>query len=460
VLGLDEVRGGDYEAAREQFKFSATGLYNGLAIDLVTAWTYAGEGDLVAAEAVLKKMNGLGLGGILRPYHLGLMHERQGNLKEAEENYLAANKASQGASLRITQAYGHLLERQARGPEALAHYQKFLELAPGHPTIVAALSRLRKGEVPEMFISSITDGAAESVFSVAGMLSGERTIDLPIIYLRIALDLRPDLVDAKLLLGELYQQNGQWVQSAKTFASIPSSSPFAIDAAIQIAANLNRLERTDDAIDVLRGFLDKRPGEIDVLVALGDLLRVQQKFEEAVAVYNEAFEVIAASKDPAGADWFLHYARGVSLQETGDWPAAERDLLHALDLAPEQPLILNHLGYSWIERRYRVDDALALVQKAVDLSPNNGFIIDSLGWAYYRLEDYDQAVRHLERAVELEPDDPTLHDHLGDAYWMKGRFVEAGFEWSHALGLSPAKEQAVVIEKKLAARSTERSSLE
>ena len=161
---------------------------------------------------------------------------------------------------------------------------------------------------------------------------------------------------------------------------------------------------------------------------------------------------------PDRNDWFVYYARGVSLESLDQWEAAEKDLLVALELAPEQPLVLNYIGYSWIERGYRIHDALSLVRKAADLAPDNGFIVDSLGWAYYRLGDYESAVRELERAVELEPNDPILHDHLGDALWAAERGVEAQFEWQHALDHDPDDDLKSSIETKLAEKSTTSSN--
>jgi Flp pilus assembly protein TadD len=180
---------------------------------------------------------------------------------------------------------------------------------------------------------------------------------------------------------------------------------------------------------------------------LGDLLREKKRFIEAADAYSEAIRRLRAAGAPER--WSLFYSRGISLERAGQWERAEADLLHALKLKPDQPLVLNYLGYSWIDRGAHLHRGLQMIEKAVDLRPEDGYIVDSLGWAHYRLGDYHSAVQYLEKAVELVPNDPTINDHLGDAYWQTGRLIEARYQWRRALQFGPEKDEVKPIESKL-----------
>jgi tetratricopeptide (TPR) repeat protein len=450
VLASEEIKKNNYPGARAQMGESAMGLYNALAVDIVRAWSYAGESDLAGAERTLTGLNAFGSGELIRSYHLGLIYQHAGNSEKAEEHFLNALETGGRSSLRIVEAYGNFLHRQGRTREAVTLYEEFLTLVPDQSELLIAKDLAENGKSVQPLVGSVQDGAAEAFLSVAGFLNTERTSDLAVIYLRLALNLRDDLQIAKAILGDLYQRNRQWESAVQMYATIPVEHALGTEAAIQIAANLQRLDRNEESLMVLGQLLAEKPNDFAARVSLADHYRTLERYEEAVAEYTKSFEILAVEKrEPS---WFLYYARGISYHFLDRWPEAEQDLLHALEIAPEQPLVLNYLGYSWVERNYRVHDALALVEKAAELSPRNGFIIDSLGWAYYHVENYDRAVRHLERAVELEPEDPTLHDHLGDAYWKKGRYLEAGFEWQHALKLEPDAEVVLSIERKLANR--------
>jgi Flp pilus assembly protein TadD len=145
----------------------------------------------------------------------------------------------------------------------------------------------------------------------------------------------------------------------------------------------------------------------------------------------------------------IYYFRGICYERSKQWPKAEADMKQALELFPDQPLVLNYLGYSWIDQGINLDDGMRMIQRAVDQRADDGYIVDSLGWAYYRIGNYEEAVKHLERAVELKPEDPTINDHLGDGYWKVGRVLEARFQWSHARDLKPDPEDLAKIEDKL-----------
>jgi Flp pilus assembly protein TadD len=213
------------------------------------------------------------------------------------------------------------------------------------------------------------------------------------------------------------------------------------------AINLETLDRTDDAIAQLKAMAAEQPTLVGAEVELGDILRNKKRYAEAVSAYDEGIRRTTAAGLPER--WSLFYDRGVALERAGQWPRAEGDLLHALELKPDQPLVLNYLGYSWIDRGENLDRGLKMIEKAVELRPEDGYIVDSLGWAHYRMGDYAAAVDYLEKATELVPEDPTINDHLGDAYWQTGRLVEARYQWRRALQFGPQENEVKPIEAKL-----------
>jgi Flp pilus assembly protein TadD len=230
-------------------------------------------------------------------------------------------------------------------------------------------------------------------------------------------------------------------------AQVPQGSPYSWSARLRVAANLELLDRTDEAIAQLKAMAVEEPTRAGADMQLGDLLRSKKRFTEAVEAYDGAIKRFEAAGMPER--WSLYYSRGIALERSGQWKRAEADLEHALELKPDQPLVLNYLGYSWIDRGENLDRGLKMIQKAVELRPEDGYIVDSLGWAHYRLGDYASAVQYLEKAIELVPEDPTINDHLGDAYWQSGRAVEARYQWKRALQFGPQDEEIKPIQAKL-----------
>ncbi len=180
--------------------------------------------------------------------------------------------------------------------------------------------------------------------------------------------------------------------------------------------------------------------------ALADLQRSRKNFLDSADAYGR---VLALSGSGEKSQWAVHYFRGVDYERAKQWEKAETDFKTALDLYPEQPLVLNYLGYSWIDQGIHLDEAFKMLRRAVELQPEDGYIVDSLGWAHYKLGHYDEAVKLLERAIELKPGDPVINDHLGDAYWRVGRKLDATFQWNHARDLNPDPDDLPKILSKI-----------
>lgn len=447
VLAVDALRRGDYAQVRAQMAGAPAGPFTRLVASLLTAWSYAGEEDWAQALPALETGEDGPGHRLFAAYHRALIAELADDTDAAARAYEEAMAASGGASVRIVQAYGRFLERTGRADEAIVTYTAYLALSPDHPLITAALARARAGRRPEPLVRNAREGVAEALYGLGSALSREQGADVSILYLRLALYADPDLDVGRVLMAELMAQSGDLEGAAEAYARVPAASPLATTARVEHALLLERMGRTEEAIRALRRLERAGDADMDVIIALGDILRAHERFDEAEARYSRAIAMIGPK--PAARHWTLFYARGVTRERQGKWDAAEADFKRALELEPDQPYVLNYLGYSWLEQNRNLDEALAMIRRAVEQRPEDGFIVDSLGWAYYRLGLYEEAVEELERAVELDPHDPTINDHLGDAYWKVGRRREARFQWNHALDSDPEPEQAARIRRKL-----------
>jgi Flp pilus assembly protein TadD len=249
-----------------------------------------------------------------------------------------------------------------------------------------------------------------------------------------------------MLIGELLANDKRWDDAIAAYRKVPSDSPYVWEARIQVANALNKEEKPDEAVALLEAMSEERPDDSTALVSLADLLRGRERYRLAADAYERALERVGSLEE---RHWPLLYARGIALERSKEWEQAEAAFLDALKLKPDQPLVLNYLGYSWVEQGKNLDKAREMIERAVAQRPNDGYIVDSLGWVLFRMGDYKGAVRQLERAVELKPEDPTINEHLGDAYWRVGRHLEARFQWRHALALGPDKDRTDQIAQKI-----------
>ena len=285
-------------------------------------------------------------------------------------------------------------------------------------------------------MGNVDQGAAEVLYGLGA--AGDRQGDdlAGLIYLRLSLYLYPDNSLALLTLGDLYERINQNEQALDIFQDVPQSDPQRETADIEISQALENLGRSDQALRYLRNVVDDHPYDEQALSALGNLQRAHDHYDEAIVTYTRA---LAASKKPETANWPLYYFRGIAYERSKQWPKAEADFKHALQLFPDQPLVLNYLGYSWVDKGMHLDQAFPMLRRAVELRPTDGYIVDSLGWAEYKLGHYKEAVTDLEKAIDLKPADPVINDHLGDAYWRVGRKLDAHFQWNHArdMGADP-----------------------
>jgi tetratricopeptide (TPR) repeat protein len=446
VLLLQDAKAGDFAAAVKRAHGLPRDGAQRLSIPLILAWCEIG---LQQPAAALQALDGLKeVRGVqaLSDLHRAMIADHADRLGDAEEAYKKVIADQPELSWRAVEMAGNFYERHQRSEEARRLYERLAANDQGEDVVAQALARIAKGEVPPRVIASPQDGLAEALFDLASILNQRETLDASLIYARLALDLRPNFPLAQMLLAEIAQDQQHTAEALADYRAVDPKSPLGWAARLRAAAALDALDRTDDAAAELKRMAAERPKSPEPMIELGDLLRGRNRFSEAVAGYDAG---IARVEKIEPRHWRLFYSRAVALERGGEWPRAEKDLKHALDLEAEQPLVLNYLGYSWIDKGVNLDTALGMIKRAVELRPNDGYIIDSLGWAYYRLGDFGKATETLEHAIELLPEDPTINDHLGDAYWQAGRLAEARFQWHRALQFKPEADDVKTIEGKL-----------
>ena len=445
VLGLRDFRSRHYAQARKNFAEASYTPVGELTSALLTAWAYAGEGNLKDALATLDKLDGNDSFANFKSYHSALIADYLSNAIRADASYKKAYERA-GTSLRVVQAYGNFLERHNRRDEAIKIYETFIAGGEDNILVNLALKRARDGKAPLAFVATPGAGAGEALFSLAAAMTDEQSIDVALLYAQLSLSFNGDRPVVLTLLGDIYVDTKQYQNAISSYEQTPLSSPLRINADTEIAINLQRLERTKEAQEKLKDIIVRDPANYDALVTLGNIYRSNEEFPLAAETYSKAMALLTTlEKD----HWRILYYRGIAYERQKMWDKAEADFRKALSLSPDEPLILNYLGYSMIEKKVNLNEALGMVKKAVELKPNDGYIVDSLGWAYFQLGDFEEAATNIERAVDLNPADPIIGEHLGDAYWRVGRTLEARFQWQHAKDNGPGPEDLKRIEEKL-----------
>ena len=441
ALGVRDLKLKSYAAARKELSAGVTGKQRDLTAVLLSAWSQIGSGDVKKALAQVDSLNEPSF-AVFRDFHAGLMLSVAGRPEEADKR-LAAAYANDKATLRLVDAYARNLSQLGKADEAKAVYQAFDKIQPRHPMVQAALADLDAGKKLEPMVKDTNGGGAEVLYGLgayglgaAGARQGDEIA--AIIFLRLALALQPDHVLALDTLGEAYGRLKQYEAAIEVYDQTPESSPMRVNADIHVALLLDALGKSDEASKRLKGIVAEHPNSAEALSALADLERSRKDFVGSADAYTRVLGLTGAGEK---TQWAIYYFRGVDYERAKQWDKAEADFKKALDLYPEQPLVLNYLGYSWVDQGLHLDEAFKMLRRAVELQPEDGYIVDSLAWAHYKLGHYDEAVKLLERAIELKPGDPVINDHLGDAYWRVGRKLDAEFQWNHARDLNPDPEE-------------------
>lgn len=444
VLLADEAQREDYAAIQAA---AETGRDVGdLANQLVVAWAKVGEGKMSEAveafDAVAKKPGYEAFGY----FHKALALASVGDFEGADD--ILSGKAAGPIVVMRRGVFAHvqILSQLERNADALALLDRSFGPGPD-PLVDPVRRRLEAGEpLPFETVRTARDGIAEVFYSISTALQGGGDPVYTLLHLRVAGFLRPDHSDALLMTADVLEELGQYDLAVETYAQFKPDDPAFVTAEIGRASALRAQGKADAAIEALKTLARANADLIGVQFALGDMLRGQERFSEAITAYSAAIDLAAAA---GKEDWVLYFYRGISHEQSQDWAPAETDFRRALDLNPTQPQVLNYLGYGLVDRGEKLDEALGMIEKAVAGDPKQGYIIDSLAWAFFKLGRYAEALEPMEKASLLEPVDPIVTDHLGDVYWMNDRKLEARFQWRRALSFNPTEKDKARILRKL-----------
>lgn len=444
VLATDAARRGDWDGLTAGL--DAGQLTYPLIDALARAWAQVGRGDMDRALAAFDTViatRGMVSFGL---YHKALALAFVGDFEAADAILSLPPDRGMQATRRAIIAHVQVLSQLGRNDDAVGLIDTTF---PGtsDPTLRALRDRLAAGDaLPWTLVGSAADGLAEVFYTIARTIGDEADPASILFYARAARILNPDLWEAQLLAGQMLDRLGQYDLANAAYAAVPPDDASFVIAEVGRADALNRAGQADVAIEVLTALLRDHADMPGVLVSLADILRRTGRHDQAAPLYAQAIALYPAG-DRALA--YLHFVHGITFTHLDNWPAAEAALRASLAINPDQAGVLNYLGYSLVERGERLDEALTMIEAAVQTDPQNGAIVDSLGWALFRLGRAADAVPHMEQAAALLPTDPVINDHLGDVYWTVGRIREAAFQWRRALSFAPDEDEATRIRRKL-----------
>ncbi|MEN2494785.1 MAG: Beta-barrel assembly-enhancing protease [Hyphomicrobiaceae bacterium hypho_1] len=446
-LGTAEFRAGRYARADQHFKLAGQDPIGKLTSRLSRAWIALARNRQNQALRYLLPSAHQSWSSYYVQYHRALIADLSRKPMESKALYSEIFNADTRMP-RTTAAYlRHAIYRGKyvlAGKIARRHIKDSAN--GGHASIIALFTDVKAGNKVHLMIRTPQEGLAEAFYGLGEALIDEGGLELGTLYLQMALSIKPDFPFALAALANAHEATRDYERAIDVYDSIRNDTSLQIEIAIRKAFNLDALNKTNKAKKILDDVVTSHPNSTRTLEAIGNILRASKRYDEAIEYYSRIINLI---RKPEKRHWIYWYARGTSYERAKQWLKAEKDLLRAMSLDPDQALVLNYLGYSWVEQNINLDRALELVERAVELKPDDGYIIDSLGWAHYKLGNYNKAVLYLERAVELKPEDPILNDHLGDALWQVNRLREAKYQWELALSLKPEKKEAIKIRKKL-----------
>lgn len=436
TLALDATRQRSYRAALRELETYQTDGFGDLVSTLVGAWVLYGSGETDQALAQLDDMDGPAWVELYSAYHAGLIRLADGQTEAAITDMERAVATDPGA-LRLLQGYAEALIASERRDDAIQVLQDFLELAPTNAVILDDLAAVEAGAALGPRITTPQQGVAEVLYGLGLALGQDGAEEVGAVYLNLALYAQPDHHLARFGLARIYESLSLWERAVETYEGIGDTHALKRTSEIRLGLLLDQLERPDEADEHLLALIAADPSDLEAIDTFGTVLRVRRDFDRAAEVYSQGIETLA---DPRREHWTLFYQRGIAFERTDRWTQAEADFLTALDLHPDQPDVMNYLAYTWVDRGEHLERSVDMLERAVEMRPDSGYIVDSLGWVYFRLGRFEDAVEQLERAVILDPTQGVIHDHLGDAYWMVGRRLEARFQWSHARDLDDSDE--------------------
>jgi len=437
VRGLDSIRNGKFDTARKILAYDGPNDLDKLTHQLLGAWAQVGGGKGKQAIASITGLKGPGWFKVFTDYHIGAMALVSGDTNTARQ-YLNNAVTNRDAVATAPDTFMRAVMTLARLEAAVGNKQKALdaisvgdEQVNNYAPLKALRQSIEKGEKPAQDVTDAAEGAAGVLFSIGGALNRQGAEDMVALYLEISHALDPKSADTLIMLGGIAEKLEKSDRAIALYKQVPAESPMRRISELQLGVTLSDTGKTDEAKQHLKALIESDPADIRSYIAYGSVLSEAKDYKAMADNYDKAVEVIGPVPRPG--DWTVFFQRGIAYERLKQWDKAEPSFRKALELNPEQAQVLNYLGYSLVDMNINLDEGLGMIKKAVDAKPDDGYIVDSLGWAYFRMGKFDDAVNELERAVQLRAGDATINDHLGDAYWRVGRKLEAVYQWNRAL---------------------------
>lgn len=451
--GMDAIRRGDYAAADQILKYQGPNDLERLMNSLLLAWSKFGAGRQDEALTMITDLKGPEWFSIFRDYHAGAMAAAAGKIDKARTLLNAAVVDRDGGTtapdtyIRAVMALARLEAADGKMQKAMDAISVGDQFINNYAPLKALRESLTRGEKPEQQVRTAAQGAAAVLFSIGGALNRQGADEAVSLYLNVSHALDPGSADTLVLLGGLAENGGQSERAIDFYRKVPKGSPLRRISELQLGLTLADTGKVDEARKHLKQLIDSDPEDIRSYLAYGSVLSDAKDYAEMARNYDRAVSMLGESGDRSM--WSIYFQRGIAYERLKEWDKAEPNFKKALEFNPDQPQVLNYLGYTWVDMNRNLEEGLDMIKRAVELRPDDGYIVDSLGWAYFRLGRFDDATTELERAAELKAGDPTINDHLGDAYWRVGRKREAMFQWRRALDMKPEAAEIPKIEAKI-----------
>ncbi|MEX3007907.1 tetratricopeptide repeat protein [Hoeflea sp. TYP-13] len=453
ALGIDAIRKREFTSAQTLLDQSSVSDLERLLHGLLKGWAYYGDGKGEKAQETIDALQGPEWYGIFKTFHSAALQEALGNKGQARRLYTAVitDQNSAGTApdtyIRAAMSLAVLEARDGNRQKALDALATGTAFAPGYAPLKTLRMRIEEDNPPRPEIRNASEGASAVLYTIGSALNRSGAEDIVSLYLNFARALDPKNAATLVMLGSLAENLRNPEKAIAIYESVPEDSIMHRVSELQLGLNLADLGRLEEAKKHLKNLIKEDPSDMRSYIAYGSVLSDAKAYREMADNYDMAVKAIGVLPDRS--HWNVYYQRGIAYERLKEWEKAEPNFKRALELYPNQPQVMNYLGYSWIDMNIHLDEGMDLIREAVRLRPNDGYIVDSLGWAYYRLGDYENAVAELERAVEIRPGDPTINDHLGDAYWRAGRKIEARYQWERSLTMEPELSEIPKIKTKI-----------
>ena len=443
VLAVEKFKDKKYAEAESIIQQTRDDPFSVFVKNMFLMWSAFGQGDEDRARAHADTLLDLKTLDKVASWNIARLYEALGDDMGANDLFVDVIKKNAMKGSSFFSDYMGFLVSQGRGDEALMLLESHL---PQKDKTPYTLDAYRVVETPKKRAAlSPAEGLSMGLMELGVLFSGELPAEITLPYLHQALWLDHTSDKARVVIGELMSGMGDEARALSIYEDVTASSISLTFARLSEARILENLGRKSEAQSLLETLVKRETYSFNLL-SLADFYRRDEQMAKAEQIYNQLIDQLGEGNNQ---NWELYFYRGITLEQQDRWGEAEADLLKAKRLSGNQPFVLNYLGYSWIDNGINLYQGLEMIKKAVAQEPRNGFFVDSLGWAFYRMKDFGAAVQFLEKATELEPDDPEIIDHLGDALWQSGRQIEARYQWRRALALEDDTTKQKEIEDKI-----------